>query len=336
MLVATYGFENYTVVYVDALTGEPYAVREIEPPNRDKYRPDELKNISAIRVSDSNAKKTTTKPESINNVISILEDAKFFGFRQTVDVQKEGNGGLLINLLLKSGEEISLNYWTSENNPNLFDIDHQEWWIVEGFDRVLESLLPPKYLETEDIRKLAKEVYPNATFPQDEWAFRLIDKSEFESPGDQIWYAVGITSSQKRIGLCFHPVTGKVLRIVGPQSTDSAVKAVKKFYNLIAKGDYKNAWSLIHSRAQEPSQGSDSQEIRKTFNAYFENNQPKLDRIISAEWEPVWGKIPVCMCTLDYAVKVKIELENRKKELHSIKDSDGQWRLFWSYNGELK
>jgi hypothetical protein len=41
---------------------------------------------------------------------------------------------------------------------------------------------------------VAEETYPIANFPQDEFTFRLIDKGEFHSPGDQIWYAVGITT----------------------------------------------------------------------------------------------------------------------------------------------
>lgn len=297
-----------------------------------KFHADELAHVVGIRVSYHGiGSKTTTDPTLLRAVTSILARAK------TVEktggpTDGPGDTGYLVDLKLDDGQYIPLQYWAGGRSPNLFDIQKQKHWFVDGLDQAMKSVLPPKYLSLEDVRTIGKRIDPNA-----DWWPRFANKASFKVDGDQVWLAVGITQDGKRLALYLDPVTGKVLKEEPPETTDGAVAVVKEFYHLTAQGNYKSAWNLIHSIARQPNPVVKPEQIREKFLALDGQSGPTLVRIRSSAWSRDYWKFYECQCMIFDVVGVNVELSNgTKNTVHVARDRDGLWRLFWSAREGLR
>jgi hypothetical protein len=281
------------------------------------FHKDQLAQITGIRIGGAAGigSKTTRDAKLVTPVVEALKKAT------PAQPPRDHLGtGHMIDLLLPGQTDlIELQYWTDGVEPSLFDIQKQQYWQVPGFQAAIQPLMPPKYLTLEDLLPKEKAIDPDA-----EWWPRFAEPGQYQVDGDQVWLLVGLTKDGRRLGYYLDPVSGKELGQDPPMTTDAAVAAVRRYFDLTGKGDYQGAWKLIHS--DNWRHFSDPGVVEQQFLAHQE---AALGKITGSAWVRDYWKAYTMTIHWD-AVAVAIDTAaGSSRTVHVVQDKDGSWRLFW-------
>jgi hypothetical protein len=282
--------------------------------------------VKQIQIEKDGSKKMITDPMLLKKITNEIAASTYFG---KTDKVKDDGSDYILTFTVEDGSFYEFQLRTNQK-PNLFDIQKQEWRQSDTLQSVLTPLLPGKILNELEIRSIVQKLYPSGHFDT-EYGARLADSKDLGLPGNQVWIAEGTTSNEERIKVYLDPKNGSVIKEEPLVSTHGVSTIVESFFKDVANKNATDAWNYIHSKAKKPNSAVKETDIQKNFINYVAKSTNKLKRIEQIKWELVWAKNPDCMCTIEDSVIAYVVMsDGSTKRIHVLLDADHKWKLYYS------